>query len=133
MHLLSGLIRKEPFTKDLGADKGYMWVIELAEVIKDFQSGEKSYTNYKAILFAKTISHIKFNNENLVKGSFVVIQCDKIKVEKYQPENSNDIRVTLLMENARLNDVMAPQIQQQGQQQGGFQQQGQQQGGFQQQ
>ncbi len=133
MHVLSGILRKQPFSKDLGDQKGFMWILELAEVNKDIQTSEKVYTNYKAFLFAKTVSHIKFNNDNLVQGAFVVVQCEKLKVDIYQKDANSPLRITLLTENARLADVMAPKLsQQQAPQQGGYAQQ-QQSSGFQQQ
>ena len=133
MHILSGSLRKPPFQKDLGADKGYMFVIELSEMTKDFNTQEKSYTNYKAILFAKTPSHIKYYIDNLIEGAFVVINCEKLKIERYQADPNSELRITLTMENARLENVSFNQTaaqQPQQQQQGGFAQQGQQQGGF---
>ena len=133
MHVLSGQLRKPPFFKKLDGDKGCMWSLELAEVIKDRQTGEKQYTNYKALLFAKAQGQIDFYQSNLAQGAFVVVNCDKLKVDRFQTD-SGELRITLMMENARLMNVSAPQGQQPAGQQGGFNQggfnQGGQQGGF---
>ena len=54
MHIVSGKLRKPPFVKDGCGQEGNsrMYGIELAEVIKDWQTQEKLYTNYRAVFFA---------------------------------------------------------------------------------
>ena len=57
-HIVAGKLRKPTFIKDGCGPDGMskMYGIELAEVIKDYKTGEKSYTNYKALFFAKTVA-----------------------------------------------------------------------------
>jgi hypothetical protein len=134
MHIVSGELRKATFTKQL--ENSMLFIVELSELIKDYKTGEKTYTNYSAALFAKTQAHADYYNSVLVEGNFIVLNCEKLKVKvsdcgKY---------TTLDMDNARLEAAKYIEPQQQGQQQqapaqGGFQQQQQapQSGGFSQQ
>lgn len=136
MHIVSGELRKAPFIKPgVGQDgQSVMFAVELSEVIKDYKTGEKTYTNYKALMFAKG-AQVDYYSSVLVEGNFIVVSAEKLKIEvsdcgKY---------TKLAMENARLADAkyVAPQQHNQGgfQQHQSPQQQGfaPQQGGFQQQ
>ncbi len=136
MHIVSGELRKAPFIKaGVGQDgQSVMFAVELSEVIKDYKTGEKTYTNYKALMFAKG-AQVDYYSSVLVEGNFIVVSAEKLKIEvsdcgKY---------TKLSMENARLADAKYVTPQQQGgfqqasQQQApqqGYQQQPQQQGGF---
>jgi len=148
MHIVHGELRKAPFVKQVGTqgNEATMFIIELSEMIKDRQTGEKLYTNYSAAIFAKTPAQIDYYNTSLVEGNYVVVNCEKLKVDVSESNGKQYIK--LQMENARLEGAkyieakqggfqQAPaqqQYQQQAPAQGGFQQQApQQQGGFQQQ
>ncbi len=148
MHIVHGELRKAPFVKQVGTqgNEATMFIIELSEMIKDRQTGEKLYTNYSAAIFAKTPAQIDYYNTTLVEGNYVVVNCEKLKVDVSDSNGKQYIK--LQMENARLEGAkyieakqggfqQAPaqqQYQQQPPAQGGFQQQApQQQGGFQQQ
>ncbi len=130
MHIVHGQLRKAPYIKSgVGKDgTSVMYCLELSEMIKDYKTDEKIYTNYKAILFAQSPAHIAHYNTTLVEGNFIVLTSEKLKIEV----SECGLYIKLFMDNARLEG--SGYIQQQApQQQGGFQQQGQQQGGFQQQ
>jgi len=105
-HTVSGKIRKAPFTKTgCGADgMSKMYAIELSEAVKDYKTGEKSYANYRAIFFAKSDPAQDFYDKALAEGSFVVVSCDKLKVE--QREHEGKVYVSLMMDNARLENAM---------------------------
>ena len=128
-HTISTLLRKAPFIKQLDGDKGTMFAIELSEMVKDYKTGEKVYSNYKAILFAKSEAAANYYNDALAEGSFVVISCDKLKTETREHEGKT--YVSLVMDNARLDAAnyskpdSSPGMQQQAQQ-GNFQSQQQQ-------
>lgn len=147
MHTIYGELRKAPFVKPgCGQDgQSTMFIVELSEMIKDYKSGEKSYTNYSAVLFAKSQAHVDHYNNSLVEGNYIVVSGDKLKVDVSESNGKQYIK--LQVENARLcgskyiqgqnNAQQQPQYQQQGQQ-NGYQQQApqqapQSQGGFQQQ
>jgi len=115
MHIVSGELRKAPFVKSgVGQDsQSVMFAVELSEVIKDYKTGEKTYTNYKALMFAKG-AQIDYYSSVLVEGNFIVVSAEKLKIEVSECGKYTK----LAMENARLADAkyVAPQ-------QGGFQQQ----------
>ena len=122
MHIIHGELRKAPFIKTgLGQDgQSTMFIIELSEVIKDRQTGEKLYTNYSAAIFAKSPAQIDYYNTSLVEGNFVVVNCEKLKVDISESNGKQYIK--LQMENARLEGAKyIEQGQQTQQQQGGYQ------------
>ena len=123
-HIVSGKLRKAPFIKEgCGQGDSTMFVIELAEMTKDYQTQEKSYTNYKAMFFAKTDAAKAYYHKAFAEGSFVVVQCEKLKVDTFQAD-SGVTYVTLNMENARLEGALTVEDQ------GGMSQQPQQQQGW---
>ena len=105
MHIVSGLIRKAPFIKQL--ESSTMFVIELAECVKDYKTGEKSYSNYKAMLFAKSPAAVDYYTTATREGGFIVLSCEKLKVEKFDADNGTQY-ITLMMDNARLENAMMP-------------------------
>lgn len=135
MHIVTGELRKPPYIKDgCGQDgQSKMYILELSEVIKDYQTGEKSYTNYSAMIFAKSQGQKDYYDKSLVEGNWVSLTADKLKVDV----SDCGQYIKLRMENARIESCGYIDTNQQAstpQQQGGFQQQApQQQGGFQQQ
>ena len=117
-HIVQGKIRKAPFIKEGCGPDGMskMYAVELAEVVKDYKSGEKSYTNYKAMFFAKTPNAQAYYDQALAEGSYIVVSCEKLKIE--QREHNGTTYITLMMESSRLDGANYPeQGQQQGQQQ----------------
>tara|TARA_R110002051_G_scaffold99868_1_gene170281 strand:- start:1605 stop:2069 length:465 start_codon:yes stop_codon:yes gene_type:complete len=147
MHIIHGELRKAPYIKPgCGQDgQSTMFIVELSEVIKDRQTGENTYTNYSAAIFAKSPAQIGYYTTSLVEGNFIVVNCEKLKVDVSESNGKQYIK--LQMENARLegakyiesNQQQGGYASQQGgyqqqapQQQGGYQQQPQQQGGYQQ-
>ena len=117
-HIVQGKIRKAPFIKEGCGPDGMskMYAVELAEVVKDYKSGEKSYTNYKAMFFAKTQNAQAYYDQALAEGSYIVVSCEKLKIE--QREHNGTTYITLMMESPRLDGANYPeQNQQQGQQQ----------------
>lgn len=136
MHIVSGELRKAPFVKpnvgEGGASK--LFIVELSEMIKDYQTGEKTYTNYKASIFAKG-GQIDYYNSVLVEGNFIVVSGEKLKIDV----SSCGQYTKLNIENARLENagyISAGQPQgQNNQAQGGYtnQQQSAPHGGYQQQ
>ena len=125
MHVIHGEMRKAPFVKPgCGQDQqSTMFIIELSEVNKDSRTGEKSYTNYSAAIFAKSPAQINHYNTTLVEGNFVVVTGDKLKVDVSESQGKQYIK--LQVENARLEG--SGYIDNNQEQQGGFQGQQQQQ------
>lgn len=112
-HIVAGKLRKPTFIKDGCGPDGMskMYGIELAEVIKDYKTGEKSYTNYKALFFAKTDAAKGYYDQALAEGSYVVVACEKIKLESR--EHNGQTYHSLVMENPRLEGANYPETSQQ--------------------
>jgi len=121
MHIVHGELRKAPYIKQgCGQDgQSTMFIIELSEMVKDFKTGEKNYTNYSAAIFAKSSAQIDYYNTSLVEGNFIVVNCEKLKVDVSESNGKQYIK--LQMEGARLEG--AKYIESNQQAQGGFQQQ----------
>ena len=124
-HTVHGMLRKEPMIKQL--QESTMFVVELAEMVKDYKTGEKTYTNYKAMLFAKSDAAIAYYTKATKLGSFIVLTSEKLKIETFDAQ-SGKTYITLMMDNARLEGAhfddtgsqpqqAAPQYQQAPQQQ----------------
>lgn len=113
-HIVAGKLRKPTFIKDGCGPDGVskMYGIELAEVIKDYKTGEKSYTNYKALFFAKTDAAKGYYDQALAEGSYVVVACEKIKLESR--EHNGQVYHSLVMENPRLEGANYPETAQSG-------------------
>lgn len=121
-HTVSGKLRKAPFIKTGCGPNGdsTMYVIELSEMIKSYNSDEKFYTNYSAMFFAKTQGANDFYAKAFAEGSFVVVSCEKLKTDIQQGQDGRTF-VKMQMENARLESCL-PLSDQGAQQQGGYQQ-----------
>ena len=133
MHIVHGELRKAPYIKTgCGQDgQSTMFIIELSEMVKDRQTGEKNYTNYSAAIFAKSPAQIDYYNTSLVEGNYVVVNCEKLKVDVNISKKDGRQHITLQMEGARLEGakyIESNQQQQQGYQQPQQQQAPQQQG-----
>ena len=128
MHIIHGELRKPPFIKTgCGQDgQSTMFIIELSEVIKDRQTGEKQYTNYSAAIFAKSPAQISHYQTTLVEGNFVVVNGEKLKVDVSDSNGKQYIKLQL--ENAKLEG--SGYIASNQQSNTGFQQPQQQNGGF---
>lgn len=115
MHVVSGKLRKPPFIKDnCGQDcQSKMYAIELTEVTKDWQTQEKSYTNYKAMFFAKTDGAKSFYDKAFAEGSFVVVAAEKIKPEIFNADSGKQY-ITLNLYDAKLESCLPVEDGQQG-------------------
>jgi hypothetical protein len=118
MHIVHGELRKAPYIKSgVGKDgQSTMFIVELSEVIKDYKTGDKSYTNYSAMLFAGSPAHVDHYNKTIVEGNFIVLTSEKLKVEVSECGKYTK----LMMDNARLEGsgyIAQPQGQQQAQRQ----------------
>lgn len=120
-HTVSGKLRKAPFIKTgCGPQQdSTMYVIELSEMIKAYNSDEKFYTNYSCIFFAKTQGANDFYAKAFAEGSFVVVSCEKLKTDIQQGQDGRTF-VKMQMENARLESCLPLSDQGSQPQQGGW-------------
>lgn len=109
MHIVHGQIRKAPMIKQLA--ESTMFIVELSEVVKDYKTGEKTYTNYKAMLFAKSQAAIDYYTSSTAEGNFIVLTSEKLKIETFDAD-SGKTYITLMMDNARLEGAQYNQGQQ---------------------
>lgn len=116
-HTVSGKLRKPPFIKTGCGPQGdsTMYAIELAEVVKSYNSDEKFYTNYSSLFFAKTPAANDFYSKAFAEGSFVVVSCEKLKTDIQQGQDGRTF-VKMQMDNPRLEGCL-PLVDQGGQSQ----------------
>ena len=114
-HTVPGLIRRAPHIAEGQNGNGSytMFCFELSELNKGFNGTEDSYTNYSVALFAKTQAAIDFHSMAIAEGSFVVVDCDKLMIDKQEGSDGKEY-IKLKMMNARLSSFNNP-AQQQGQ------------------
>lgn len=120
-HTIGGKLRKAPFIKTgCGpTQESTMYIIELSEMTKDWQTQEKSYTNYSAMFFAKTQGANDLYSKVFEEGSFVVVSCEKLKTD-IQQGNDGRTFVKMQMENPRLESFLS--VSEMGAQQQGYSQ-----------
>lgn len=126
MHVITGQIRRAPFTKE-GANANGNWkmfAVDLSERYKD-KDGQTQYTNYRAVLFAKE-SMLDWYNEAFQEGKVVSLSAESLSVDVRDKDGKT--YVTINMNNPRLEfsqrgDSQPQQNQRQQQQQQNQQQQ----------
>ena len=114
-HTVSGKITRAPKIQPGNNSKGPFtaFFFEISEFNKGFGQEEDSYTNYSVAFFPKSQGAIDFHMKAIQEGSFVVVQCDKLKLDI-----SNVEYPKVKMENPRLENFFnANQGQQQAPQQ----------------
>src|SRR5699024_1475505 len=100
MHVITGQIRRAPFTKE-GANANGNWkmfAVNLSERYKD-KDGQTQYTNYRAVLFAKE-SMLDWYNEAFQEGKVVSLSADSLSVDVHDKDGKT--YVTVNMNNPRL-------------------------------
>ena len=121
MHVITGQIRRAPFTKE-GQNANGVWkmfAVDLSERYRD-KDGQTQYTNYRAVLFAKE-SMLDWYNEAFQEGKVVSLSAESLSVDVRDKDGKT--YVTVNMNNPRLefsqrgDAVSQPQQRQQQQQQ----------------
>lgn len=84
MHVVTGVIRKEPYIKEGSNNNGpwKMYAVDLSERMKiRNRDGEDEtiYTNYRAVFFAKE-SMIKWYDEALQMGKVISVTCRTLHI-----------------------------------------------------
>lgn len=100
MHVITGQIRRAPFTKE-GANANGNWkmfAVDLSERYKD-KDGQTQYTNYRAVLFAKE-SMLDWYNEAFQEGKVVSLSAESLSVDVRDKDGRT--YVTVNMNNPRL-------------------------------
>ncbi|QQM15524.1 single-stranded DNA binding protein [Escherichia phage vB_EcoS-BECP10] len=100
MHVITGQIRKAPFTKDGQNAKGNwkMYAIEMSESYKT-RDGERKYTNYRITMFASE-AQISWYDEAFQEGKVISVSGDSLAVN--EREHNGKTYITLELQNPRL-------------------------------
>lgn len=125
MHVITGQIRRAPFTKEGQNANGTwkMFAVDLSERYKD-KDGQTQYSNYRAVFFAKE-SMLDWYNEAFQEGKVVSVSAESLAVDVRDKDGKT--YVTINMNNPRLEFSQRGDGAQQQQQQQQKQQQQQQQ------
>lgn len=115
MHVITGEIRKEPFTREGQGAKGAwkMYAVDFSERYKD-KDGNPQYTNYRAVFFANENTR-QWYDEAFQQGKVVSISAETLAVN--QREKDGVIYITLEPQMPRLVFSQRGGGQSQGQQQ----------------
>ena len=100
MHVITGQIRRAPFTKEGQNANGNwkMFAVDFSERYKD-KDGQTQYTNYRAVLFAKE-SMLDWYNEAFQEGKVVSVSAETLSVDVRDKDGKT--YVTVNMNNPRL-------------------------------
>lgn len=100
MHVITGQIRRAPFTKEGQNANGNwkMFSVDLSERYKD-KDGEAQYTNYRAVFFAKE-SMLDWYNEAFQEGKVITVSAESLAVDVRDKDGRT--YVTVNMNNPRL-------------------------------
>lgn len=100
MHVITGQIRRAPFTKEGQNANGSwkMFAVDLSERYKD-KDGQTQYSNYRAVFFAKE-SMLDWYNEAFQEGKVVSISAETLSVDVRDKDGKT--YVTINMNNPRL-------------------------------
>lgn len=100
MHVITGQIRRAPFTKEGQNANGTwkMFAVDLSERYKD-KDGQTQYSNYRAVFFAKE-SMLDWYNEAFQEGKVVSVSAETLSVDARDKDGKT--YVTINMNNPRL-------------------------------
>lgn len=100
MHVITGQIRRAPFTKEGQNANGSwkMFAVDLSERYKD-KDGQTQYSNYRAVFFAKE-SMLDWYNEAFQEGKVVSVSAESLSVDVRDKDGKT--YVTINMNNPRL-------------------------------
>ena len=109
-HTVSGKITRAPKIQQGQNSNGQYtaFFFEVSEFIKGYGEEQNSYTNYSVAFFPKTQGAIDFHTQAIQEGAFVVVSCEKLKIDVSNPDYPK-----LKMDNARLENFFNPNQQQQ--------------------
>lgn len=99
-HVITGVIRRAPFTKEGQNANGSwkMYAVDLSERYKD-KDGQSQYSNYRAVFFAKE-SMLTWYNEAFQEGKIVSVSCETLALDVRDKDGKTYI--TINMNNPRL-------------------------------
>lgn len=75
---------------------------------RDPLTKEEAWTNYEAVLFAKSDANIKYYRDTLVEGAVVVISCSHLQIRTF--DGNQGPQHNLRMINANVEYIAGPTI-----------------------
>lgn len=101
MHVITGEIRKDVYTKEGNGAKGpwKMYGVDLTERYKD-RDGNTQYTNYRATFFASE-KQIPYYNDWIKKGQIISVTCETLAITSREGSNGTTY-ITAEMNNPQL-------------------------------
>jgi single-strand DNA-binding protein len=119
MHSITGKMNKDATQFQAGESTGFG--VRLGVKYRDPKTKVDAWTNYSAVIFAKSQGQIQFYQSVLVEGAIVAIGAEQLKVDSFDGQNGQILSIDML--NAKLTYAHNPNSQQAPQQQGGYGQQ----------
>lgn len=117
---ITGKLNKPARTFQAGDSTGFG--IRIGVKCRDPKTKEDHWTNYSAVIFAKSPGQIQFYTDVLVEGAVVEVSAEQLMIDQFDGENGPVLSIEML--NTRLGYVHNPQGQAPAQQnQGGYQNQ----------
>ena len=110
MHSITGKLNNPANVFQAGESTGFG--IRLGVKYRDPKTKTDEYTNYSAVIFAKSPGQVKFYQDVLIAGSVVEVSAEQLKVNSFDGQKGTVLSIDML--NARLGYVFSPT---QGQQQ----------------
>ncbi len=80
--------------------------IRLGVKYRDPKTKADEWTNYQAVIFAKSPGQIQFYQSALVEGAVIEITCEQLAIEQFQGQSGLQLSINML--NARLGFVFNP-------------------------
>ena len=91
---ITARLNREAHVFQAGESTGFG--LSLGEQYYDHKTKQKEWTNYKAVIFARSQSQIDFYTSNLVKGSIVSVTCKQQKIDVYEGNNGQNITIEMV-------------------------------------
>lgn len=120
-HSITGKLNKDARQFQAGDSTGFS--VRLGVKYRDPKTKQDDWTNYQAVIFAKSPGQIQFYQNVLVAGSVIEVFAEQLKIDVFNGDNGPVMSIDML--NARIGYVHSAEVpQQQNQQQGQQPQQG---------
>jgi len=120
MHSITGKLNKPARQFQAGESTGFG--VRLGVKYRDPKTKQDDWTNYQAVIFAKSPSQIQFYQNALIEGAVIEVSCEQLAVDSFDGTNGTILTINML--NARLGYIHTgnQQPQQQAPQQPQYQQ-----------
>jgi len=104
MHSITGKLNNPANVFQAGESTGFG--IRLGVKYRDPKTKADEYTNYSAVIFAKSPGQVKFYQDVLIAGSVVEVSAEQLKVNSFDGQKGTVLSIDML--NARLGYVYSP-------------------------